>query len=348
MSEAANVRVERIGDAVLYNGDCLEVMAGLEAGGADLVLCDPPYGTVGGIAGGEGIDHGMKGRTDWDDALDPSAVFSLLNKIARPNATVILFSQEPYSSRLVTQAHGSIPFAYRMAWIKDHFANALLAKKAPLSYFEDMLVFVKAFDSFLGHPLKAYFDTELEASGMARKAAVARWGSSASHYFTDGRQFMIPSASRLEEMQRDTGRFQMPYDEMKSISAAFRDETRERFPKIFNLPPGQKYKSNVLTYRKDYDGFHPTQKPVALLEDLIRTYSNEGDTVLDFTMGSGSTGVACANTGRRFIGIERDTGYFAIAQQRIAGAPLPVAAQAQPATANDNLPLFVPSDEVAA
>jgi len=65
---------------------------------------------------------------------------------------------------------------------------------------------------------------------------------------------------------------------------------------------------------------HPTQKPVALMEYLIRTYTNPGETVLDFTMGSGTTGVAAANTGRRFIGIERDPDYFAIAQARIQKA----------------------------
>ena len=62
---------------------------------------------------------------------------------------------------------------------------------------------------------------------------------------------------------------------------------------------------------------HPTQKPVTLLEYLIRTYTNDGETVLDFTMGSGSTGVACVNTNRNFIGIELDEGYFQIAKQRI-------------------------------
>lgn len=64
-------------------------------------------------------------------------------------------------------------------------------------------------------------------------------------------------------------------------------------------------------------GHHPTQKPVALMEYLIKTYTNEGDTVLDNTMGSGTTGVACVNTGRKFIGIERDENYFGIARNRI-------------------------------
>jgi len=66
--------------------------------------------------------------------------------------------------------------------------------------------------------------------------------------------------------------------------------------------------------------YHPTQKPVALMEYLIKTYTDEGEVVLDFTMGSGTTGVACINTSRRFIGIERDPAYFGIAQSRINAA----------------------------
>lgn len=64
-------------------------------------------------------------------------------------------------------------------------------------------------------------------------------------------------------------------------------------------------------------GYHPTQKPVALMEYLIKTYTNEGETVLDFTMGSGTTGVACKNLNRNFIGIEKDPEYFKIAKDRI-------------------------------
>ena len=83
---------------------------------------------------------------------------------------------------------------------------------------------------------------------------------------------------------------------------------------------GSRFPLTVLEFKRDGNKVHPTQKPVALMEYLIRTYTNEGDTVLDFTMGSGTTGVACVNTGRRFIGIERDPEYFAIAQKRIAEA----------------------------
>ena len=70
----------------------------------------------------------------------------------------------------------------------------------------------------------------------------------------------------------------------------------------------------------DKDSVHPTQKPVALMEYLIKTYSNEGETVLDNCMGSGTTGVACVNTNRKFIGIEMDEQYYKIAKERIESA----------------------------
>lgn len=82
----------------------------------------------------------------------------------------------------------------------------------------------------------------------------------------------------------------------------------------------EKYPTSILKYNvREERGLHPTQKPVALMEYLIKTYTNEGETVLDFTMGSGTTGVACKNTGRNFIGIERDEKYFQIASERILG-----------------------------
>jgi site-specific DNA-methyltransferase (adenine-specific) len=80
------------------------------------------------------------------------------------------------------------------------------------------------------------------------------------------------------------------------------------------------YPLSIIQFASEMVPMHPTQKPVALMEYLIRTYTNEGETVLDNTMGSGTTGVACVNTGRNFIGIEKDAGYFEIAQQRIEQA----------------------------
>ncbi len=85
---------------------------------------------------------------------------------------------------------------------------------------------------------------------------------------------------------------------------------------IVSTRPSLRYPSSIQKFNRER-GLHPTQKPVALLEYLIKTYTNEGDVVLDNCMGSGSTGVACVNTGRKFIGMELDKQYFEIAVKRI-------------------------------
>jgi len=91
----------------------------------------------------------------------------------------------------------------------------------------------------------------------------------------------------------------------------------ERVGKI-NVNDGRRYPRSVIRFANDnHNSLHPTQKPVALLEYLIRTYSNPGELILDNCMGSGSTGVACLNTGRRFIGIELNKDYYLIARDRI-------------------------------
>jgi len=87
-----------------------------------------------------------------------------------------------------------------------------------------------------------------------------------------------------------------------------------------SLQEFENYPRSILPFASEGKTVHPTQKPVALMEYMIKTYTNEGDLVLDFTMGSGSTGVAAVNTGRKFIGIELDDGYFKIAQDRIEQA----------------------------
>lgn len=86
---------------------------------------------------------------------------------------------------------------------------------------------------------------------------------------------------------------------------------------LTNNSDGSRLPKTIQKFNRDKEGYHPTQKPVLLLEYLIRTYTNEGDTVLDNCMGSGSTGVACKNADRNFIGIEINKDYFNIAKQRI-------------------------------
>ena len=96
--------------------------------------------------------------------------------------------------------------------------------------------------------------------------------------------------------------------------------TNRNYKSITTVNTGERYPLTTLNFDRVRKTQHPTQKPVALMEYLIKTYTNEGETVLDFTMGSGTTGVACKNLNRKFIGIELDEKYFNIAKERIEKA----------------------------
>ncbi|APC46234.1 putative DNA methylase [Pseudoalteromonas phage PHS3] len=302
-------------------GDCLERMKEIPSGSIDAIICDPPYGTMKGAE----LDGWEGGKTDWDTCIDHKAMLAECNRVLRTNGALVLFSQDPYTAKLITEQHGNLPFSYRMTWLKDHFANSLIAKKAPVNYTEDICVFFKRHDALNQNPLAAVVRDAQEKSGKYWNGKLAElyvkngWSKSFNnakavlkHYLNwDYVQF---SALSSEQYARVSQLIDLPsLNEMQEMHREYRSSS----PKTFNLPEGKKYKSNVLKYKKDYTGFHPTQKPVALLEDLIRTYTNEGNTVLDFTCGSGSTGVAAKNLNRSFIGIELDKSYFNIAKERI-------------------------------
>lgn len=312
----------------LFKGDCLELLKNIPDGSINLILTDPPYGNMKGAE----LDGWDKNKTLWDDVICPIFIFSEAKRILRKNGKLILFSQEPYTSDLITKSVPAVPFNYRMIWEKDHFANALLAKKAPVSYFEDILVFTKMNikHDFEGlHPLREYFKNVFGFIGHTKRQIINDIGSRVDHTFRyNSSQFELCTEETytdlIEWYKIDTFVGFKPYEQIEEIHRVFKDNliTEMTFenPNIFNLPMDQRYKSNILKYKKDYNGYHPTQKPVPLLEDLIKTYTNVSNKVLDFTMGSGSTGVAAVNLGRDFIGIERDDKYFAIAEKRISEA----------------------------
>lgn len=302
----------------LHNAECLSVLKGLPSGSVDAIICDPPYGTAGGMGKNE-KRYSKIASVEWDVKLDLKLVLDECNRVLRTNGPLILFAQEPYTSELITQAHPNIPFSYRLLWLKDHFSNSLLVNKAPVSYFEDICVFFKRYDTLAGNPIRFYSLKIMEVVGKKLKEINADLGHrKAEHFFyVDSTQFKLCTKTVYEELvlkyNLDTYEWFVSYEDLNMEDINFRNKS----PKIFNLDKDSKFKSNVLHYKKDYSGFHPTQKPIKLMEDIIKTYTNEGQTVLDFTMGSGSTGVACKNINRKFIGIELDETYFNIAKQRI-------------------------------
>ena len=321
-------------DYKLYNGDCLIESDNIESGSVDLILTDLPYGNM-------DTDGGRRmGIDGWDKAIPPKKVYEIANKILRKNGKMVLFSQEPYTTLLINEATPNIPFSYRAIWEKDNFANALGVNKNMVSFYEDILVFSKNSEAipphdFEGiHPLRPYFGKVMDYIGLNLRQINSKLGHRrAEHtFYINSSQYSLCTEPTYDELIK-TFKIENLIDfkefaELKAIDAEFKkskEEERleylrkhnEKYPSTFNLWEGNKYKSNILKYKKDYDGYHPTQKPVLLLEDLVKTFSNEGDLVGDLTMGSGSTGVACLNTNRNFIGIELDKKYFEIARERM-------------------------------
>ena len=308
----------------LYKGDCLIESDKIESGSVDLILTDLPYGNM-------NTDGGRKlGINGWDLAIEPKKVYEIANRILRKNGKMILFSQEPYTTKLITEAIPNIPFSYRATWEKDNFAVALGANKNMVSFTEDILVFSKMHQKhdFEGkHPLRDYFKIIMDYIGLNLKQINTKLGHRrAEHtFYINSTQYGLCTEKTYLELIEVFGIDKVngfkEFSELKQIDTEYRTDLlkqmNEQYPSTFNLWEGKKYKSNILKYKKDYDGYHPTQKPVLLLEDLIKTFSNENDLVVDLTMGSGSTGVACKNTNRNFIGIEQDDNYFKIAEQRI-------------------------------
>ena len=299
----------------LIQGNCLTESDKIESGSVDLILTDLPYGTVTNIASSDTVKHGMQNKTNWDCVIETEKIYEIANRILRKNGKMILFAQQPFTTQLISKQIPNLPFNYSMIWKKDHFANSLIAKKAPLNYYEDVLVFSKTHDFEGIHPLRPYFKNVLEYIGLKKKTIVEVIGQSADHCFrVDSSQFSLCTEKTYNKIIELYG-----IDKMKGFRT-FADISTESdgLTSTFNLWEGGKFKSNILEYKKDYDGLHPTQKPVLLLEDLIKTFSNENDLVVDLTMGSGSTLVACKNTNRNGIGIEMNENYFEIAKKRIS------------------------------
>jgi hypothetical protein len=141
----------------LYKGDCLIESDKIESGSVDLILTDLPYGVVK-MKEKSGNYTKLNTAEKWDKAIEPKRIFEIANRILRKNGKMILFSQEPYTSRMTIDAIPNVPFSYRMTWEKDNFANGLGVNKAPVSYFEDILVFSKSYDTECLHPLREYVE----------------------------------------------------------------------------------------------------------------------------------------------------------------------------------------------
>ena len=296
----------------IYNEDCLEGMKRIPDGSVDMILCDLPYGTVKGMK----LDGWQDESVYWDEAIDNRELFKEYNRILKESGSAVLFSQEPFTSNLRSFNHHNVIFSYPLIWIKDHFANPFNASRAPVSYFEDISVFRKKYDTQNLNPLRKYFENILDYAGLSSSKDVNNLlgHQRADHAFRiTSTQFKLCTRETYDELEKTLKLENMTryktFDEL--------EELNNKYKPTFNIQGQAKYASNILKFKKDYGQLHPTQKPVALFEYLIKTYTNKGETVLDNCMGSGTTAIACMNTERNFIGFELDKTYYEKSLERI-------------------------------
>ena len=317
----------------IYNNDCFDVFPLLKNKSVDLVLVDLPYGQT---------------ACDWDIKINLVDMWKELKRISKDNCQFVFFTTTKYGVELIN----SNPkwFRYDLVWEKYTSVGFLSSKHMPLRNHEMIYIFnnsgeddiemirnlelreyAKKVYTFINKPYKQ-IEQDFGYGGQSR--FLSRFTSTQFSLCTEINYNKLIELYKINEMQD----FQ-PYQELrKLVNTVNRTYNPQKTPGkpwkvkghkinkdvygqngIIDLEniTGDRHPKSVLKFHQNGDKLHPTQKPLELCEWLIKTYSNEGDLVLDFCMGSGTTIEACMNTKRNYIGIEKDEAIFKVAEKRL-------------------------------
>jgi len=238
----------------VYLGDCFEVLKNIPDGCIDLVIADPPYGTM---------------NIKWDNIIPIGKMWEELKRVIKPKTTVCIFGVEPFSSMI--RMSNLKMYKYDWIWQKNTVTNFLNAYKQPMRKCELINIFYKQ---------QCIYKPQMEKKDKKKI-----------------RNFGIGDLKKRSKL----------YNTMLSFTV------KRKVPNDLSFP------TEILNFKKDQNLVwkHPTQKPVALIEYLIRTYTEENQLVLDFCAGSGTTGVACQNLKREYILIEKNKFYFEQIKKRL-------------------------------
>ena len=255
--------IARVSHSTLINADCFDIFPFIEDKSIDAIICDLPYGTT---------------ENKWDSVLPLDLLWQQYRRIIKDNGIIILFAQSPFDK--VLGCSNLEWLKYELIWIKNRGTGHLNAKKMPMKYHENILVFYKKLPTY--NPIFIDYSESTKKIHKSNKVKTfdAKWANNNANY---GR---FNKLERVYDFER--GKYPMSYINFNVLSQT--DKTRT----------------------------HPTQKPVELMEYLIKTYTNENEIVLDNTMGSGTTGLACLKTNRQFIGIEKEKQYYDVAVRRLS------------------------------
>ena len=273
-----------------------------------------------------------------------------LKRIGKENCQYVFFCTTKFGYELIN----SNPkwFRYDIVWEKEYSVGYLSANKMPLRHHEMIYVFSGIVEDdrqkSRNLEMREYADKVFKYINKTLREITDIMGNrTAEHFFyrTKSSQFGMPTKKtydklielfKINEMEgfikfedlKPFEKIEVIYNPQKTEGKPYKSKGGGILKKhIYGkdilranvINSGDRHPTSIIKFGNDKENLHPTQKPVQLCEWIINTYSNDGDLVLDFTMGSGSTIIACKNTKRKYIGIEKDKDIFDIAQKRIEG-----------------------------
>ncbi len=321
----------------IHLGDCLDLMPSIPSKSIDMILCDLPYGTT---------------ACEWDSIIDMGKLWQEYERVIKDNGAIVLTAQGMFCAKLMT--FKETWFNHDYVWIKNMHSNFALVGIQPLRVFESVLVFRPPrkddIEIQFNKELRAYFKQVNEFIGLNRTQIEKVIGHKGYHHSYGGNasQFGLCTRETYDQLIQCFKIDQMEgflnYETLQNMKEDFHDPytfnfddrvrkkqftTRDMIERTKIIGHCAKdYKGHISKEYENYPrntlyfdcerGMHPTQKPVALFEYLIRTYTNENEIVLDNCSGSGTTAIACMNANRRFICIERDETYHRKSIERLA------------------------------
>jgi DNA modification methylase len=315
----------------IINDDCFNVFPHIEKYSVDMVLVDLPYGQT---------------ACKWDVKIDLNKMWKELKRICKNDCIYIFFTTTKFGYELIN----SNPkwFRYDLVWEKLRSVGFLSANKMPLRKHEMIYIFSTDRNDDLENErnlkLRSYAEKVFKFINKPFKTIEKDIDNRGVEHFTYYKttQFGLPIEKNYnklielynidkmkdfityEELKKQWVKPKKCYNPQKTKGKPYTSKQRRRLDGVYGelqssiiVNTGNRYPTSILKFNNPTKLMHPTQKPLKLCEWLINTYSNEGDLILDFCMGSGSTVVACINTKRRYIGVEMDKDIFKTAKDRI-------------------------------
>ena len=314
----------------LINGNCLEEMKKMDAKSVDLIFCDLPYGQT---------------SCKWDCCIDLQEFWKEVMRVKKTNTPIIMTTTTKFGISLIQSAPKKCPFRYDLVWCKSAPAGFLSAKKMPMRKHEMIYVFYEKLPfydlsshthKFIKHKENTVEESKTETYGKLKRCINGKQGKydpplptslvkeelfkSNSLYGKEEKKIRYKNEEGKITSETNGKRYDPPLPTsllcVRNSDSTYGNSMTTTKKKEDHQQKYDPPLPNSLLEIKSTRGKHSTEKPVQLMEWVLKYYSKEGDLVLDPTMGSGSTGVACKNMNRKFIGFELDKNIYETAKKR--------------------------------